>query len=88
MKKTSIRIKNLYIPSKNAGKQEIYLCKLLNNYDINMSQLAAKCHVSKQTICNIVNGATKLTFPMACALGFVLDLSPEEIWNELNGEDT
>ena len=88
MKKTSIRIKNLYIPSIDAGKQEIYLCKLLNEYDINMSQLAKKCHVSKQTINNIINGVTKLTFPMACALGFALDLSPEEIWNELHEEDT
>lgn len=78
--------KHTYIPSETASKQEKFLCELIAPYDISLAELARKCHVTKQTMYNVFNGATPLSFPMMCALGFVLDLDPEEMWNELRGE--
>ena len=84
MRRTIIK-KSYYEIPEDATPQQRWLLNILNDYNLTMSQVAKKIHVSKQTVAFWINGTTKIAFGNICAICMFVDkyANPELIYKTI-----
>ena len=81
----TIREKRQYFPREDATKQEVWLCDIINKSGFSYASFLAKeIYITRQQMYNLMNGKSRISFPMVCAICYVTGLDdPKEVWHEI-----
>lgn len=74
-----------YMPKNTDSEGQKWLAGVLNLCGVSQSELADRLHTTRQSVCKLLNGQTKMTFCKVVAVCYVCGLTddPEAIWHSI-----
>lgn len=83
-----VRVVRYYDITEDMPFQEKWLLGVLNTCKMNLSDLASKIHVARQTVRLYANNTSALSFPVIVAICYVTGMKddPEEVYERIRRE--
>ena len=83
--KRVITIPKFYEAEPGDSNQVIWLCNILNVYNLNCSKVANMLHVTKQTVNNWLHDKSRMSYANVCTLFKALEINgdPDEIYQSM-----
>ena len=79
------KVETIWVARSDASVQQKWICSVLTRANLNMAGLAARLHLTRQTVERWLAGKAVLSFPVIYTICSVtgIDDDPEKVWSAI-----